>query len=476
MPSCEIGLIGLAVMGQNLALNIAQHGFKISVYNRTASKVDDTLTRAKNEGNLPVEGHKDLPSFIDSIAKPRKIILLVKAGPAVDKILDDVVPLLAKGDMVIDGGNEWFESTEARTTKMEALGFKYLGMGVSGGEDGARYGPALMPGGSPDAYEALKPIVEKIAAQVEEGPCVSYIGPGGSGNYVKMVHNGIEYGDMELIAEAYDLLKRLGGLTNDDLNEVFKRWNQGELQSFLIEITADIFTQVDEYDNHHRLIDKILDVAGSKGTGMWTVQEAARRGVPIPTIQSALDMRYISVFKKLRVDASRVFPKRPLATQDKERLIKDVQDALYCSKICSYAQGMILLRVASDEQKWNLNLAEIARGWKGGCIIRAKFLDRIRSAFTKNKELQSLLLDESFAEEIKEREAGWRRVVSMAQQQGIPVAALSASLSYFDAASSDHLPLNLVQAQRDYFGAHTYKRIDRTDGPHHTIWARTTEL
>lgn len=469
-PTCEIGLIGLAVMGQNLALNIASKGFKIAIYNRTSSKVDDTMHRAKEEGNLPVEGYKDLKSFVAAIKPPRKMIILVKAGPAVDMILDELIPLLDKDDLVVDGGNEWFELTEAREKKMEEKGLRYMGMGVSGGEEGARHGPALMPGGSLKGFEALRPIVEKIAAQVDDGPCVSYIGTGGSGNYVKMVHNGIEYGDMELIAEAYDLLKRLGGLSNDDLHHIFSEWNKGELQSFLIEITSHIFTEPDAFDSNSRLLDRILDVAGAKGTGSWTCQEASRRGVPCPTIQAALDMRYISVFKQQRVQASKVFLKPCWSHQEKATLNDDVRDALYCSKICSYAQGMMLLRAASEEQHWDLNLGEIARGWKGGCIIRAKFLDRIRAAYTKNKDLPSLLMDESFAKELKAKEASWRRVVSLAQRQGIAVPALSASLAYFDAYATERLPINLIQAQRDYFGAHTYQRIDRQGGPFHTQW------
>ncbi|CEM39714.1 unnamed protein product [Vitrella brassicaformis CCMP3155] len=457
-------------MGQNLALNIASKGFRISVWNRSESKVDDTTERAKKEGNLPLDGHKDLSAFVQSIKKPRKIIMLIQAGPPVDKAMEPLLPLLEAGDLLIDGGNEWYENTDRRTALCESKGIRYMGMGVSGGEEGARHGPSLMPGGTKEGWDIVKPILMKIAAQVDDGPCVSYIGPGGSGNYVKMVHNGIEYGDMQLIAEAYAVLKQMGGLTNPELQNLFKEWNKGELKSFLIEITSDIFGQKDDKTDGY-LVDKILDVAGSKGTGKWTIQEAAEHGVPCPTMQAALDMRYMSTFKAFRQRASGKFKgpaTKPQVTQS--TLIDDVRNALYCAKICSYAQGLMLLQTVSNEKGWGLNLGEISRTWKGGCIIRAVFLDRIKKAFDRNPHMDSLLMDDQFADEIQQREVSWRRIVNAAQAAGIPIPALSASLCYFDAYRSATLPVNLVQGQRDYFGAHTYKRTDDEGGPYHTQW------
>ncbi|XP_057814043.2 6-phosphogluconate dehydrogenase, decarboxylating 1 [Cryptomeria japonica] len=468
----RIGLAGLAVMGQNLALNIAEKGFPISVYNRSPEKVDETVERAKLEGNLPVKGFHDAKEFVHSIQKPRVIILLIKAGPPVDKSIETLAAHMEEGDCIVDGGNEWYENTERRQEEAKKRGLLYLGMGVSGGEEGARNGPSLMPGGSYEAYKYIEDIILKVAAQVDSGPCVTYIGKGGSGNFVKMVHNGIEYGDMQLIAEAYDVLKSVGKLTNQELQEAFSSWNKGELCSFLIEITADIFgVQDDKGDGC--LVDKVLDKTGMKGTGKWTVQQAAELSVAAPTIASSLDSRFLSGLKEERMEASKVFKSVDLGDGNvevaKQTLIDDVRKALYASKICSYAQGMNLIRAKSAEKGWDLKLGELARIWKGGCIIRAVFLDRIKKAYDRNPHLASLLMDPEFAQEMIERQSAWRRVVTLAINAGISTPGMSASLAYFDSYRRDRLPANLVQAQRDYFGAHTYERIDMP-GWFHTEW------
>ncbi|XP_076935583.1 6-phosphogluconate dehydrogenase, decarboxylating 1, chloroplastic [Bidens hawaiensis] len=474
----RIGLAGLAVMGQNLALNIAEKGFPISVYNRTTSKVDETLDRAHSEGPYPLTGHRTPRDFILSIKKPRSVIILVKAGAPVDQTIQALSEHMDPGDTIIDGGNEWYENTERRIVEANNKGLLYLGMGVSGGEEGARNGPSLMPGGSFEAYNNIKDIVEKVAAQVEDGPCVTYIGEGGSGNFVKMVHNGIEYGDMQLISEAYDVLKNVGGLSNADLAEIFDEWNKGELESFLIEITADIFKVKDEH-GEGELVDKILDKTGMKGTGKWTVQQAAELSVAAPTIAASLDCRYLSGLKDERVEAAKVLADAGLKEEvgavrtgiDKKRLIDDVRQALYASKICSYAQGMNLLRAKSVEKNWNLNFGELARIWKGGCIIRAVFLDRIKKAYQRNPNLASLVVDPEFAKEMVQRQAAWRRVVGLAVSAGISTPGMCASLAYFDTYRRARLPANLVQAQRDLFGAHTYERVDRP-GAFHTEWTK----
>ncbi|URE02196.1 hypothetical protein MUK42_20582 [Musa troglodytarum] len=475
MALTRIGLAGLAVMGQNLALNIAEKGFPISVYNRTTSKVDETVERAKVEGNLPVYGFHDPASFVNSIQKPRVIIMLVKAGAPVDQTIATLSAHLEKGDCIIDGGNEWYENTERREKAMAELGLLYLGMGVSGGEEGARNGPSLMPGGSYEAYKYIEDILLKVAAQVpDSGPCVTYIGKGGSGNFVKMVHNGIEYGDMQLIAEAYDVLKSVGKLTNDELQHVFSEWNKGELLSFLIEITADIFGVKDDKGDGH-LVDKVLDKTGMKGTGKWTVQQAAELSVAAPTIAASLDSRFLSGLKEERVEAAKVFQSGGFSDVfeskpvDKAKLIDDVRQALYASKICSYAQGMNLIRTKSTEKGWDLKLGELARIWKGGCIIRAIFLDRIKKAYDRNPELSNLLVDPEFAKEILDRQSAWRRVVCLAINHGISTPGMSTSLAYFDTYRRERVPANLVQAQRDYFGAHTYERVDMP-GSFHTEW------
>nr|XP_043639441.1 6-phosphogluconate dehydrogenase, decarboxylating 3, chloroplastic [Erigeron canadensis] len=474
----RIGLAGLAVMGQNLALNIAEKGYPISVYNRTTSKVDETLDRAHTEGQLPLTGHYTPRDFILSIQKPRSVIILVKAGAPVDQTISALSAHMEPGDTIIDGGNEWYENTERRIIEANEKGLLYLGMGVSGGEEGARNGPSLMPGGSFEAYNNIKDIVEKVAAQVEDGPCVTYIGEGGSGNFVKMVHNGIEYGDMQLISEAYDVLKNVGGCSNDELAEIFDEWNKGELESFLIEITADIFKVKDEH-GEGGLVDKILDKTGMKGTGKWTVQQAAELSVAAPTIAASLDCRFLSGLKDEREAAAKVLEdaglKEDIGTVrkgiDKKRLIDDVRQALYASKICSYAQGMNLLRAKSVEKDWNLNFGELARIWKGGCIIRAVFLDRIKKAYQRNPNLASLVVDPDFAKEMVQRQGAWRRVVGTAIAAGISTPGMCASLAYFDTYRRARLPANLVQAQRDLFGAHTYERIDR-EGAFHTEWTK----
>lgn len=471
----RIGLAGLAVMGQNLALNIAEKGFPISVYNRTTSKVDETVERAKREGNLPLYGFHNPESFVHSIQKPRVIIMLVKAGAPVDATIKTLSVYMEEGDCIIDGGNEWYENTERREKAMVEKGLLYLGMGVSGGEEGARNGPSMMPGGSFQAYKNIEDILVKVAAQVRDsGPCVTYIGKGGSGNFVKMVHNGIEYGDMQLIAEAYDVLKSVGKLSNEELKEVFTNWNKGELESFLVEITADIFGIKDDKGEGH-LVDKVLDKTGMKGTGKWTVQQAADLSIAAPTIAASLDSRFLSGLKEERTKAAEFFKSSGvndiLADQavDKKTLIDDVRKALYASKICSYAQGMNLIRAKSVEKEWGLQLGELARIWKGGCIIRAIFLDRIKQAYDRNAELANLLIDPEFSKEIVERQSAWRKVVCLAINSGISVPGMSSSLAYFDTYRRERLPANLVQAQRDYFGAHTYERVD-IPGAFHTEW------
>ncbi|KAH8513315.1 hypothetical protein Peur_057144 [Populus x canadensis] len=474
----RIGLAGLAVMGQNLALNIAEKGFPISVYNRTTSKVDETLIRAQSEGPFSLTGHHSPRDFVLSIQRPRSIIILVKAGNPVDQTISALTEFMEPGDTIIDGGNEWYQNTERRIQQVADKGILYLGMGVSGGEEGARHGPSLMPGGSFEAYKNIESVLKSVAAQVDDGPCVTYIGEGGSGNFVKMVHNGIEYGDMQLISEAYDVLKNVGGLSNSELAEIFGEWNRGELESFLIEITSDIFKVKDNLVDGD-LVDKILDKTGMKGTGKWTVQQAAELSVAAPTIAASLDCRYLSGLKEERESAAKILKEAGLEEEvgsvksgvDKKRLIDDVRKALYASKICSYAQGMNLLRAKSVEKGWDLDFGELARIWKGGCIIRAVFLDRIKKAYQRNPNLASLVVDPEFAREMVQRQAAWRRVVGLAISAGISTPGMCASLAYFDTYRRARLPANLVQAQRDLFGAHTYERTDRP-GAFHTEWTK----
>ncbi|CCI20771.1 decarboxylating NADP(+)-dependent phosphogluconate dehydrogenase [Microcystis aeruginosa] len=471
MTKRTFGVIGLAVMGENLALNVESRGFPIAVYNRTASKTKEFMeTRAVGKD---VKAAYSLEEFVQILERPRKILVMVKAGPPVDAVIEQLKPLLEEGDMIIDGGNSLYEDTERRTRDLESttkLGF--VGMGVSGGEEGALHGPSLMPGGTEFAYRELEPILTKIAAQVDDGPCVTYVGAGGAGHYVKMVHNGIEYGDMQLIAEAYDVLKNGLGLSNQQLQETFAEWNRtDELNSYLIEITADIFKYVDPETSHH-LIDLILDSAGQKGTGRWTVLSSLELGVPIPTIYAAVNARVMSAYKDERVAASKELP-GPGETYpgDAALFVDKVRDALYCSKMCSYAQGMALIAKASQEFNYNISLPESARIWKGGCIIRAGFLDKIRKAFAENPGLPNLLLAPEFKQSILDRQEAWREVLVLANKLGIPVPAFSSSLDYFDSYRRANLPQNLTQAQRDYFGAHTYERTDKPRGEFfHTEW------
>jgi 6-phosphogluconate dehydrogenase len=475
MTKRTFGVIGLAVMGENLALNVESRGFPIAVYNRTASKTKEFMeTRAVGKD---VKAAYSLEEFVQILERPRKILVMVKAGPPVDAVIEQLKPLLEEGDMIIDGGNSLYEDTERRTRDLESttkLGF--VGMGVSGGEEGALHGPSLMPGGTEFAYRELEPILTKIAAQVDDGPCVTYVGSGGAGHYVKMVHNGIEYGDMQLIAEAYDVLKNGLGLSNQQLQETFAEWNRtDELNSYLIEITADIFKYVDPETGHH-LIDLILDSAGQKGTGRWTVLSSLELGVPIPTIYAAVNARVMSAYKDERVAAAKELP-GPGETYpgDAALFVDKVRDALYCSKMCSYAQGMALIAKASQEFNYNISLPESARIWKGGCIIRAGFLDKIRKAFAENPGLPNLLLAPEFKQSILDRQEAWREVLVLANKLGIPVPAFSSSLDYFDSYRRANLPQNLTQAQRDYFGAHTYERTDKPRGEFfHTEWM--TEL
>ncbi|MEI6445008.1 MAG: NADP-dependent phosphogluconate dehydrogenase [Nostocales cyanobacterium ELA583] len=469
----SFGVIGLAVMGENIALNVERNGFPIAVYNRSREKTDAFMAHRAPGRN--VRAAFSLEQFVASLERPRKILVMVQAGKPVDAVIQQLKPLLQEGDIIIDGGNSWFEDTDRRTQELEPIGLRYIGMGVSGGEEGALNGPSLMPGGTRSSYEYLSPIFNKIAAQVDDGPCVTYIGPGGSGHYVKMVHNGIEYGDMQLIAEAYDLLKNVGGLNAAQLHEVFAQWNTtDELNSFLIEITANIFPYVDP-ESKIPLVDLIVDAAGQKGTGRWTVQTALELGVAIPTITAAVNARIMSSIRDERIAASKIIT-GPNAKYggDIAAFVNMVRDALYCSKICSYAQGMALLSTASKTYNWELNLGEMARIWKGGCIIRAGFLNKIKKAFDENPALPNLLLAPEFKQTILDRQAAWREVIVTAAKLGIPVPAFSASLDYFDSYRRDRLPQNLTQAQRDYFGAHTYKRTDK-EGSFHTEWVPIAE-
>ncbi|MDH7489786.1 MAG: NADP-dependent phosphogluconate dehydrogenase [Anaerolineae bacterium] len=464
---CQFGLIGLAVMGQNLALNIESRGYSVAVYNRTAERTREFAeTRTAGKRIVPTY---TLEELVQALERPRRILLMVKAGKPVDEIIQQIAPLLDKGDLLIDGGNSFFMDTERRSAQLAEAGLLYIGTGISGGEEGALKGPSIMPGGQPEAYALVEDMFKAIAAKVDGDPCVSYIGPRGAGHYVKMVHNGIEYGDMQLISEAYDILHRGLGLSASELHDIFAEWNKGELSSYLIEITANIFAKVDP-DTGKPLVDVILDEAEQKGTGKWTSQNALDLGVPTPTINSAVEGRLLSAYKHERVHAAKVLSgPQPVFHGDRAAFIQDVRGALYASKICSYAQGMALLRAASREYGYNLRLDELARIWRGGCIIRAKLLGRIREAFLRDPDLPNLLLDAEFKDAVESRQDSWRRVVQAAVGMGIPCAAMSVSLAYFDAYRSDRLPANLLQAQRDYFGAHTYKRIDKP-GTFHTEW------
>ncbi|HET7435521.1 MAG TPA: NADP-dependent phosphogluconate dehydrogenase [Thermoanaerobaculia bacterium] len=469
MAGADFGMIGLAVMGSNLALNVEEHGFSVAVWNLEPEVTDKFI--AEHAGKK-FTGTKSLEEFVAALARPRRIMMMIKAGKPVDLTLDKLAPLLEPGDIVIDGGNSWFKETQERTARMAAHQIHFVGSGVSGGEEGARFGPSLMPGGSRESWEAIRPIFEAIAAKSDSGACVTYCGTDGAGHFVKMVHNGIEYGDMQLIAEAYDILRRGLGLEAGELADIFDEWNRGPLESFLIEITAKIF-RVKDPQTGAPLVDKVLDKAGQKGTGKWTAQVALDLAVPIPTIAAAIDARVLSSMKDERVAASRVFDATPAnPPNDRDAFIRDVHDALYAAKICSYAQGMALIQAGSREWKWDIDMREIARIWKAGCIIRARFLDSIMRAYERDAKLPNLLLDDDFAGHLRDTQAAWRRCVAAAQDRGIPTPAFSASLAYFDSYRTASLPQNLTQAQRDLFGAHTYQRNDAgADAPFvHTQW------
>jgi 6-phosphogluconate dehydrogenase len=466
MTKAHIGLTGLAVMGQNLVLNMENNGYTVAVHNRTTKTMQDFV--AAHPGKKLI-GCETLADFVAAIDRPRKVMIMVKAGAPVDSVIDQLIPLLDPGDLIIDGGNSYFMDTERRSKDLENKGLRFIGTGVSGGEEGALKGPSIMPGGQPEAYALVEDIFTAISAKVDGEPCVTYIGPRGAGHYVKMVHNGIEYGDMQLIAEAYDILQRALGLSNQELSDVFTEWNKGELQSYLIEITADIFKKIDD-ETGQPLVDLILDEARQKGTGKWTSQNAFDVGVPIPTINAAVESRIISSIKPERVAASKELA-GPQAKYDGDRqqLISAVRDALYMAKICSYAQGMALLRAAGREYQYDLQYGEVAAIWRGGCIIRAQFLNRIREAFKRQPDLPNLLLDEGFKADVANRQSALRHVVTTATQLGIPCLAMASALSYFDAYRTERLPANLTQAQRDYFGAHTFQRIDKP-GVFHAEW------
>jgi 6-phosphogluconate dehydrogenase len=469
MSTYPIGLIGLAVMGENLVLNMESKGFPVAVFNRTPEKTKNFAeTKAKNKNILPTY---NIEEFINALERPRKIMLMVKAGNAVDKFIEKLIPHLEKGDLIIDGGNSDYHDSERRAKYLGEKGFLFIGTGVSGGEEGALKGPSIMPGGQRDAYKLVEPIFTKIAAQVDGKPCCTYIGPGGAGHYVKMVHNGIEYGDMQLITEAYLLLKHVLGMDADELHKTFSEWNSGDLDSYLIEITADIFTKKDD-ETGKPLVDVILDKAGQKGTGKWTVQSSLDLGVSAPTIAEAVFARIISSIKEERVEASKILTGPSISIQPEKEKFKDaIRDALYASKICSYAQGFALMQAASNEYNWDLKFGEISMIWRGGCIIRAHFLQRIKDAYDKNPSLKNLLLDPYFNEVIKKTQDNWRWVVADASKLGVPIPAFSSALSYYDSYRHERLGANLLQAQRDYFGAHTYERVDK-EGVFHTEWMK----
>ena len=465
----DIGLIGLGVMGSSLALNMESHGFTVAVHNRTSPQIDNLVNnRSKNNGII---GFADLDEFVNSIKKPRKIMLMVVAGSVVDDYIEKLIPLIDQGDIIIDGGNSHYPDTIRRTKDLESKGFRFVGAGVSGGEEGALKGPSIMPGGSVSAWPEIRGIFQTISAKVEDNePCCDWIGEDGSGHFVKMVHNGIEYGDMQLICEAYQIMKDVLGMSNDEMYKVFKEWNKGELSSYLIEITADIL-KFKEKDGTY-LVDNILDTAGEKGTGKWTAAVALELGSSLTLIGEAVFARYLSSIKKERVEASKQLSGPGVNfSGNKEQALKDIHDALYASKMVSYAQGYTLLTDAAKQFNWNLNYGGIALMWRGGCIIRSAFLTKIKEAYDNNSELKNLLLDPFFKDKITKSQAGWRRIVSIAVSNGIPVPAMTSSLSYFDGYRTERLPANLLQAQRDYFGAHTYERLDRNSGEFfHTDW------
>jgi len=469
--SCDIGLIGLAVMGQNLVLNMNDHGYRVAVFNRTVSKVDEFIDN-EAKGTQVVGAHS-LQELAQLLKRPRRVMLMVKAGSVVDDTIDAIVPYLEAGDIVIDGGNSHWPDSNRRTKALADKGILFIGTGVSGGEEGARFGPSIMPGGNIEAWPHVREIFQSIAAKVEDGsPCCDWVGEDGAGHYVKMVHNGIEYGDMQLICEAYHLLQSGLGLTADELHGVFTEWNKGELDSYLIEITAEIFAKKD--DDGAPMVDKILDTAGQKGTGKWTGVSALDLGVPVTLIGEAVFSRCLSAMKDERVAASKILAgptAGKVAAGNRQAFIDDVRSALYCSKMISYAQGYMLLREAAKDQGWKLNLGGIALMWRGGCIIRSRFLGKIKDAFDKNPALNNLLIDDFFNQVLKNNQAAWRRAVVAAIEHGVPTPAFSTALAFYDGYRTARLPANLLQAQRDYFGAHTYERIDKPRGEFfHTNW------
>ncbi len=471
--TADIGIIGMEVMGRNIALNFERNGYTVAVYNRTTSKMQDLVDENPGKNLVPTETYEE---FVAALKKPRRALVMVKAGKPVDYVIDDLAPLYEEGDLIIDGGNSYFHDTERRTNELEEKGLTFMGMGISGGEEGALWGPSLMPGGSREVWSAVDEMMQAVAAKAEEDgePCVAYLGPRGAGHYVKMVHNGIEYADMQLIAEAYDILRHALNLSPTELADIFDEWNQGELDSFLIDITVEIFRRVDD-ETGQPLVDQIRDAAAQKGTGKWTSQDAFNVGAAIPTIDMAVVARILSSFKDERVAASKVLPGPDAKFEgDRETLVNQVRQALYASKISAYAQGMSLLKLASNEYDYDLNLGEVASIWRAGCIIRARFLDEITAAYNRDANLVNLMLDDYFRDAIVERLPAWRSVVQTAVGLGIPVPAFGASLAYYDSYRSERLPANLIQAQRDFFGAHTYERLD-VEGVFHTEWAAEAE-
>jgi len=469
MAEADIGLIGMAVMGQNLALNMNDHGYTVAVFNRTTSKVTDFVEGPAKGTNII--GALSLDEFFSKLKRPRKVMLMVKAGEAVDHFIRMLIPYMEKGDVIIDGGNSRFTDTVRRCRDLEEHGIFFVGAGISGGEEGARHGPSIMPGGNPDAWPIIKDILQSIAAKADSGePCCDWVGDEGAGHYVKMVHNGIEYGDMQLICEAYQIMHAGMGLTADELHDAFKKWNEGELSSYLIEITSHIFNHMDEDGNP--LVDKILDVAGQKGTGKWTGMNALDLGEPVTLIAEAVFARCLSALKEERVHASsKLKGPNKMFSGDKESFLEDVRKALYASKIISYAQGFMLMRGAAKEYSWKINYGSVSLMWREGCIIRSQFLGNIKEAFDKNPELDCLMLDDFFLEALTDAQEAWRRVVSKAVELGIPTPCFSTGLTFYDGYRTARLPANLLQAQRDYFGAHTYERTDRERGKFfHTNW------
>ncbi|KRM26950.1 MULTISPECIES: NADP-dependent phosphogluconate dehydrogenase [Limosilactobacillus] len=466
----QIGVVGLAVMGKNLALNIESRGFTVGVYNRHRNRTDEMMKDHSDKKLVPSYTIKD---FVDSLEKPRRILLMVKAGKPTDAVIDELLPLLDKGDVLIDGGNTNFHDTMARNAKLDKSGINFIGMGVSGGELGALHGPALMPGGQKEAYDLVAPILTQIAAKAEDGkPCVTYVGPNGAGHYVKMVHNGIEYGDEELIDESYNIMRNVLKMPVDDIAKAFAEWNKGELSSYLVDITADILTRKDDLgdDKSKPIVDMILDRGANKGTGKWSSETALEGGAPQSVITEAVYARYISMMKDERVAASKVLPEETeaISIDDKKELIEKVREALYFGKVMSYAQGFEQMRIDSERYNWNLKMGELAQIWRAGCIIRAQFLQNITDAFDKNPDLKNLLLDDYFKDISKKYQKAIRDIVALAVKAGIPVPALSAAISYYDSYRAEVVPANLLQAQRDYFGAHTYERVDRPGNYHYT--------